>query len=58
MLLFRPILEAKIFPSQIKLQITLLHLAKSLQFELGNFATIFNKCATKLKPLDYTFLIL
>ena len=25
-----------------------------LQFELGNFATIFDKCDTKLKPLDYT----
>ena len=50
MLLFRPILEAKFLPSQIKLQIILLHLAKTVFF-----ATIFDKCVTKLKPLDYTF---
>ena len=30
MLLFRPILEAKFFPSQIKMEIILLHLAKEL----------------------------
>ena len=56
-LLFRPILETKFFPSQIKLELILFHLTKTLQFELENFATIFNKCDTKLKPLDYTFFI-
>ena len=30
MLLFRPKLEAKFFPSQIKMEIILLHLAKAL----------------------------
>ena len=57
MLLFWPILEARFFPSQIKLEIILFHLAKTLQFELENFATVFGKYETKLKPLDYTFFI-
>ena len=57
MLLSRPILETKFFLSQIKLETILLHLAK-MKFELGNFVTIFDKCDTKLKPLDYTFFIL
>ena len=57
MLLFRPILETKFFSSQIKLEIILLHLAKT-KFEMRNFFTVFDKCDTKLKPLDYTFFIL
>ena len=58
MLLSRPILEAKFSPSHIKLEIILLHLAKTFHLELGNFATTFDKCDTKLKPSDYTFFIL
>ena len=57
MLLFRSILETKFFSSQIELEIVLLHLAKT-RFELRSFVTIFDKCDTKLKPLDYTFFIL
>ena len=49
-------LEAKFLPIQIKLQIILLRLAKT--FELVNFATIFDKYDTKLKPLDYTLFML
>ena len=56
MVFFRSMLEAKFLPIQIKLQIILLRLAKT--FELVNFATIFDKYDTKLKPLDYTLFML
>ena len=55
MLLFRPTLEAKFFPSQMKLEIILLHWQKrcNLNWEI---LPQFLICDPKLKPLDYTFL--